>query len=79
VQGYFNYYAVPGNIGSLSLFRGSVAWDLVAHLVSSESATLALETHAHAGWPMASTTAGAPSLSHSPLCRYSSKIRTGCA
>ena len=21
VQGYFNYYAVPGNIGSLSLFR----------------------------------------------------------
>src|SRR6516164_8996031 len=28
---------------------------------------------------MAPTTAGAPSLSRSPLCRYSSEIRTGCA
>ena len=34
VQGYFNYYAVPGNIGSLSIFRDRLAGDLVAHVVS---------------------------------------------
>ena len=58
---------------------GSATWALVAHSVSPQPTTPALATHAQAGRPVASSTGRAPSLPRSPLRRYSSKIRTGCA
>ena len=48
VQGYFNYYAVPGKHRQFESIPGSVAWHLVAQPVSPESTTHALETHAQA-------------------------------
>ena len=48
VQGYFNYYAVPGNIGSLSLFRDRLL-GLWWHTVPSKPTTSALEKDARAG------------------------------
>ena len=39
VQGYFNYYAVPGNLTSLGVFRDRGACALVAYHSPSEPET----------------------------------------
>jgi hypothetical protein len=80
VQGYFNYYAVPGNLESLAVFRDRLLglWWRTLRRRSQQPPTV--DPDARAGSTMAtSTTARAPSLSRSSLRRQSSEIRTGCA
>jgi len=80
VQGHFNYYAVPGNLDSLGVFRGSVNGAVVARPSPPQPETSdLLDAYARLGRPMVSSTASAPSLPRGPLCRQSSAIRTGCA
>jgi RNA-directed DNA polymerase len=63
VQGYFNYYAVPGNLKSLGVFRDR-ACSLVAYHSPTEPETPdQLDVPPYIGSAMASPTACAPSLS----------------
>ena len=80
VQGHFNYYAVPGNLDSLGVFRDRLIglwWHILRR--RSQTASDLLDAYARLGRPMVSSTASAPSLSRGSLCRQSSAIRTGCA
>ena len=64
VQGYFNYYAVPGNLASLGVFRDRVLalwWRTIRR--RSQKRRISLDAHARVGSAMASSTASAPSLS----------------
>ena len=79
VQGYFNYYAVPGKHRQHETIPASTVGALVAHSVPSKPATRALGEDAWAARPVASRTPRAPSLSRGSLRRQSSEIRTGCA
>jgi hypothetical protein len=80
VQGYFNYYAVPGNLDSLGILRHRGACALVAYTSPPKPATPDhLDSYPHLGETLASSSASAPSLSRSSLRRQSSEIRTGCA
>ncbi len=64
VQGYFNYYAVPGNLASLGVFSGLGACALVADSSPTEPETPdLLDAHPRVGSAMDSSTASAPSLS----------------
>src|SRR5882762_9278641 len=59
---------------------GSANWALVADTSPPQPETPdLLGAYPCLGEPMASSTARAPSLSCSSLCRQSSEIRTGCA
>jgi hypothetical protein len=50
VQGYFNYYAVPGNLPSLGMFREPGEGALVAHSASPKPKTLdLLDAHPSVG------------------------------
>jgi hypothetical protein len=63
VQGYFNYYAVPGNLTSLGVFRDRVLAAMVAYHSPSEPETPGLvDAHSCFGSAMACSTAHAPSL-----------------
>jgi len=64
VQGYFNYYAVPGNLKKPRGVPGPTAGTVVARTSPPEpTASILLDPHAYAGQTMASSTASAPSLS----------------
>ena len=63
VQGYFNYYAVPGNLTSLGVFRDRVIalwWRSIRR--RSQTHRILMDTHSRFGSAMASSTACAPSL-----------------
>jgi hypothetical protein len=63
VQGYFNYYAVPGNTNSLHVFRFRVTQTVAESSNSSQSkASPKLGAHAATGQTLASGTAYSPSL-----------------
>ena len=64
VQGHFNYYAVPGNLASLGVFRDRVLalwWRTIRR--RSQKRRISLDAHPRFGSAMASSTARAPSLS----------------
>jgi hypothetical protein len=64
VQGYFNYYAVPGNLTSLGRAPQSGACSLVAYHSPTEPETPdQLDAHSRVGTAMAPSTACAPPLS----------------
>ena len=64
VQGYFNYYAVPGNLDESGRVSGSGDRALVANDSSPEPETPDLmDAHSRFGSALASSTARAPSLS----------------
>ena len=80
VQGYFNYYAVPGNLDSLGVFRDRVTGALVAYPSPPQPETPdLLDAHSRFGRPMASSTARAPSLiptlASPPLIRDKNRMR----
>ena len=80
VQGYFNYYAVPGNIASLSVFRDRVLvlwWHTIRRRSQKRRINWTRMLVLAQRWLPAPQSA--PSLSRCPLRRYSSEIRTGCA
>jgi hypothetical protein len=80
MQGHSNYYAVPGNLDSLGVFRERVNWAVVAYTSPPQPETPdLLDAYSRPGRPMAPSTASAPSLPRGSLCRQSSAIRTGCA
>jgi len=80
VQGHFNYYAVPGNLKSLGMFRDRVLvlWWRTLRRRSQKHRDL-VEAHPRLGSALASSTEHASSLSGCTFRRHSSEIRTGCA
>ena len=80
LQGYFNYYAVPGNLDSLSVFRFRVLrlwWQALGR--RSQRGKPNWDRPAGACRPVASLPSHAPSLSCGSLCRHSSEIGAVCA
>ena len=63
VQGYFNYYAVPGNLTSLGVFRDRVIALWWRSTPQEPETPDLMDTHSRLGSAMASSTACAPSLS----------------
>jgi hypothetical protein len=58
MQGHFNYYAVPGNLDSLAVFRERLLglwWRRLRRRSQPEpKGSVLLEPHAEVGWSMAS-------------------------
>ena len=79
VQGHFNYYAVPGNLDSLGVFRDRILGHWRHTLRRRSQTPVLLDAYPRSGCTLAPSTASPPSLSCGSLCRQSSAIRTGCA
>ena len=79
MQGYFNYHAVPGNLGRLKVFHRRVQrlWRWALRRRGQPHRPLGSDPSVDG--TLATQTACAPSLSWRSLCRQSSKIRTVCA
>ena len=80
VQGHFNYYAVPGNLKSLGVFRDRVLvlWWRTLRRRKPETPYL-VDAYPRIGSALASSTEYASSISRRSLRRYTSAIGTGCA
>jgi len=79
VQGHFNYYAVPGNLDSLGVFRARVIgrwWRTLRRRSQTRPISWTRILALADRW--LPQTASTPSLSRRSLCRQSSEIRTGC-
>ena len=81
VQGYFNYYALPGDLDRLGLFRERILrfWGQARLSAVVKDTGTRLGPSSQAGRAMASSTSCAPSPAAGPLRRHSSKIGAACA
>jgi RNA-directed DNA polymerase len=80
VQGHFNYYAVPGNLDSLGMFRERVLsmwWRVLCRRSQKRGGDVG--THDRDCQAVASFSTRAPPLSCATLRRQSSEIRAACA
>ena len=79
VQGYFNYYAVPGNLDSLGVFRERVLRAMAASLRRRSQRHRSTWGRLHVCRTVASSTRVCSILIPSSLCRQSSEIGAVCA
>jgi hypothetical protein len=79
VQGYFNYYAVPGNLDSMGIFRERVFcyWGKRSSVVGKNTGTpgSVVSNRLHNGFPNLVCSIPGPSTASSPLIQDRSRMR----